>query len=89
MNPRTVILAFLAGRSPAAYTEEAIKARVTASGLLDATPTSVNSELSYLASDRMGKLVAVDVNPASMEAVWYATPEGVSRWVRDGRLHVG
>jgi hypothetical protein len=88
MNARTVILAFLAGRAPAAYTEEAIKQRIMASGLLDTPPASVNSELSYLASDRMGKLVAVDVNPASMEAVWYATTEGVSRWVRDGRLHV-
>jgi hypothetical protein len=89
MNARTVILAFLAERAPAAYSEEAIKQRVTASGLLDTPPASVNSELAYLASDRMKGLVSVDVNPTSMESVWYATTEGVKRWTMDGRLHVG
>lgn len=89
MNPRTVILAFLAGRSPACYSESAIATRIAASGMLDALPPSVASELAYLASDRMGRLVACDINPVSKEAVWYATDEGVKRWQLEGRLHVG
>lgn len=89
MNPRTVILAFLAGRAPAAYTEEAIKSRVTASGLLDAMPPSVNNELVYLAYDRMHGLVSCDVNPVTKDVVWFATDEGVKRWQLEGRLHVG
>ena len=88
MNARSVILAFLAERAPAAYTEEVIKQRVTASGLLDAPPASFNNELVYLACARMHELVSVDVNPVSNEAVWYATQEGIKRWTLDGRLHV-
>lgn len=89
MNPRTVILAFLAGRAPAAYTEEAIKSRIISSGLLDNPPASVNNELVYLACDRMHGLVSCDVNPVSKETVWFATDEGIKRWTLEGRLHVG
>jgi hypothetical protein len=88
MNPRTVILAFLAGRAPAAYSEEAIKNRIMASGLLDTPPSSVNNELVYLACDRMHGLVSCDTNPVSKEVVWYATDEGIKRWTLEGRLHV-
>ena len=88
MNARTVILAFLAARAPGAYTEEAIAQRVNASGLLDAPVASVNSELAYLALERMGTLVACDVDPVSMAAAWYATAAGVNQWVASGRLHV-
>lgn len=89
MNPRTVILAFLAARSPAAYYEEVIAQRIAASGMLDAPVPSLASELAYLASDRMGKLIACDIHPTTKAALWYATDEGVKRWVTDGRLHVG
>lgn len=89
MNPRTVILAFLAGRSPACYSEEAIGQRISASGLLDTPPPSLPSELAYLASERMGKLVACDIHPVTKAALWYATDEGVKRWTLEGRLHVG
>lgn len=89
MNARTVILAFLSGRAPAAYTEDTIRQRVTASGLLDNPPISVGSELVYLASERMGGLVDVQVNPVSKEQFWFATDAGVRVWAREGRLHVG
>ena len=88
MNARTVILAFLAGRAPGAYAEGAIAQRVNASGLLDAPVASVNSELAYLASERMGRLVGCDVHPVSKETVWYATDAGIRQWQIDGRTHV-
>ena len=88
MNPRTVILAFLSERSPAAYSEFVIETRCNGSGLFDAPIASINSELSYLATERMGNLVKCDINPVTKEAVWYATDKGCERWVLDGRMHV-
>ena len=88
MNARIVILAFLAARAPAAYTEAAILQRVNASGLMDSPVPSIALELASLASDRMGGLVNCDIDRLSKTAVWYATDAGINRWQRDGRPHV-
>ncbi len=88
MNTREVILAFLAGRSPAAFCEDTIKLRVEASGLLDNPLISLGSELNYLASERMGKLVDVVVDPVTKATAWYATDAGVKQWQLSGRLCV-
>jgi hypothetical protein len=95
MNPATpdgqlrrAALAFLAARAPAAYTAHAIAARVARSGLLDASPDAeaIERELRTLARDN---LVVVAVDPTTFESGWYATPEGVQRWVLDGRPMIG
>ena len=88
MNARLVILAFLAGRAPGAYTEKAILQRVNASGLLDTHVPSIERELSELSSDRMGGLVNCDIDKITKVAFWYATDAGINRWERDGRPHV-
>jgi hypothetical protein len=69
--------------------EDNILKRISACGLLDAPPASIGSELTYLASDRMGKLVDCMVHPTTKDVLWFATDEGVKRWNMDGRLHVG
>jgi len=88
MNVRIVILAFLAERSPAAYADDVIAQRVTASGLVDAPVPPIAPELTCLASERMGRLVSCDINPVTKTAVWFATEAGIRQWVLDGRLHV-
>jgi len=88
MNPRLVILAFLAERSPGAYPDDVISHRVNASGLVDAPVPSIASELTFLASERMGRLVSCDINQVTKTAVWYATEAGIRQWVLDGRPHV-
>ena len=88
MNARTVILAFLAERSPGAYSETAIAQRVNASGLLDAPVLSPRDDLEFLGSGQVDILVRRDINPLSKEAVWYATDLGVRVWNKEGRLHV-
>ena len=91
MKIETIILAFLAARAPAAYSESAIAARINASGLADAKVTAdeVNSACSRLALDRGGGLVDSDVEVVTKQVVWYATDAGIRRWALDGRLHVG
>lgn len=89
MNPRTIILAFLAARYPGAYKIDAVTARVNASGMLEkpATELEVQMELQTLANKFQA--VEPDINKTSGEAYWSATPEGVKMWNLDGRQHVG
>jgi hypothetical protein len=89
MNSRTVILAFLAARYPAAYDENAILQRVNKSGLLDtpATADSVREELRML-SNRF-KFVEPELERVSGEVFWTSTEDGKLEWVRTGQLHVG
>jgi len=89
MNARTVILAFLSERAPAAYSAETIETRVNRSGLVDNPVISIGSELDYLASERMGKLVDCQIDPVSKAPYWFATDAGVKSWTVSGRQHVG
>lgn len=89
MNARTIILAFLCERAPAAYSAETIESRVNRSGLLDNNVISIGSELGYLASEPMGQLVGCQIDPISKQAYWFATDAGVKAWSLSGRQHVG
>lgn len=89
MNLRTVILAFLAARYPAAYGDSAVCQRVNRSGLLDrdATGDEVRAELRTLAN--RFKLVDAELDKVSGEVFWTATEAGVKQWHLDGATHVG
>jgi len=91
MSLRTLILAFLAARSPASFPAEVIHARISQSGFLDkeVTVDSVTSELRTLATAKMGELVNVDIHPVTKGESWWATDAGVKRWTLDGRMNVG
>jgi len=90
MHLRSVALAFLAARSPAAYPVPSIRVRCERSGLCDAAPTveSVAQALAELASARMGGLVDTVVDPTSKSVFWYATDAGIRQWTLDGRVAV-
>ena len=89
MNLRTVILAFLAARYPAAYDESAILQRVNKCGLLDkpATADDVREELRTL-SNRW-KFADPELDRVSGAVFWTATESGKLEWVRSGQHHVG
>lgn len=89
MNLRTVILAFLAARYPAAYDESAILQRVNKSGLIEspATADQVREELRTL-SNRF-KMVQPEMEKLSGSVFWTANEDGVLQWVAEGRPHVG
>lgn len=91
MKLESIILAILASRAPAAFSEAAIAARVNRSGLHDRSVTAddCNSALTILGGRPMGELVDSDVGPVTKDVVWYATDAGVRQWARDGRLYVG
>lgn len=85
---RKTILAFLAGRYPAAYTSSAITQRVNRSGILDqpASEEHVLAELRLLTA----KLLWVDLMvDADGDQHWGATQTGVRQWSLDGSLYVG
>lgn len=85
---RKTILAFLAGRYPAAYTAEAISQRVNRSGLLDeaAGVPAVLAELRLLVS--RFEWVELMVDPDGVQH-WGATQSGVRQWALDGSMFVG
>lgn len=83
MTPREAVLEFLAQRAPAAFPLHIIQRRVESSGLID-EPIDTLSELTTLASERMGHLVDATIAPISMEPHWFATPEGVRQWTLNG-----
>lgn len=87
---RPVILAFLAGRSPAAYRAAVITQRINKSGLLDqeARVEDVERELRVMANERF-KWIDLAVDPTTQELVWFATESGVRRWTLDGSMYVG
>lgn len=91
MKIETIILAFLAARAPAAFTEAAIAARINASGLADkkVTVDEINSACGLLSLERVGGLVDSAVGVVNKEVVWFATDAGIRRWSLDGRLYVG
>ena len=91
MNLRTVILAFLAARSPASFGTDVIHSRITRCGMLDTSPTvdDVKGELETLSSTKMNALVTVDVHPVTKVPTWWATDAGVKQWTLDGRISVG
>lgn len=84
MTPREAILDFLAQRAPAAFCTATIARRVQRSGLCDAVTIDATAELSTLASDRVGRLVDVTVDPVTMARYWFATPAGVRAWALRG-----
>jgi hypothetical protein len=89
MNIRTIILAFLAARYPAAYEDTAILARVNRSGLLDggADMETVREELRTLAN--RFQFVTPEMDRVSGTVYWTATETGKLEWIRTGQLHVG
>jgi hypothetical protein len=89
MNNRTLILAFLAARYPAAYDDAAITQRLNRSGLLDGSVTNeeVREELRVLAN--RFKTVEPELDKISGSVYWTATEEGVKQWHLDGAVHVG
>lgn len=91
MKLATIVLAFLAARAPAAFTEAAIATRINASGLADfkVTESDINNTCGLLSLERVGGLVDSDVGAVTKEVVWYATDAGVRQWARDGRMYVG
>ena len=88
MDPKTAILAFLAGRSPAAYTEADIARHVIGSGRLRGAPASLHGDLEYLSSVSAGLLVESHYDGVSGDLVWYATPAGCAKWRMDGQPYI-
>ena len=87
MNLKTLIIAFLSPRYPAAYTEQSITQRLNASQMLDkrCTVDEVADELRAL--HKMG-LVDLEVEQMDNSAVWQTTKEGLKKWVLEGRMTV-
>ena len=87
MNPRTLIIAFLSPRYPAAYTEHSIAQRLNASKMLDkrVTPEDVADELRAL--HKLG-LVDLQIDQLDNSAVWQITESGSKKWVLEGRISV-
>lgn len=88
MDPKTAILAFLAGRSPAAYKEADIVRHVIGSGRLSKVPDCVHNDLECLASASAGLLVESRYDGVSGDTVWYATPAGCAKWRADGQPYI-
>lgn len=84
MTPREAILDFLANRAPAAFCAATIARRVQRYGLVDAAAIDAAAELSTLASERVGRLVDVTVDPVTMARYWFATTAGVRAWALRG-----
>lgn len=87
---RSVLLAFLAGRSPACYETKVITQRINKSNMLDftATEADVDQELRVMAGNQF-QWIYCDVDPTTRDVVWYATEAGIKRWALDGSLYVG
>ena len=87
MNTRTLIIAFLSPRYPAAYTEHSIAQRLNASQMLDkrVTPEEVADELHDL--HKLG-LVDLQIDQLANSAVWQITEAGSKKWVLEGRISV-
>jgi len=88
VDPKTAVLAFLAGRSPAAYTEAVIARHVISSGRLSSPPASVHGNLEWMASDSGGRLVESRYDGTQGDLVWWATAAGCARWAQDGRPYI-
>ena len=89
MDLRTVILAFLAARYPAAYDEAAIFQRVNKSGLLDSPATAVEVREELRTLSNRWKFVEPELDRVSGAVYWTATDSGKLQWVLNGQTHVG
>jgi hypothetical protein len=87
-EPRTAVLAFLAGRYPAAYSAGAVAQRVGRSGLVDGEQTADSARAALRALHALG-LARADADPVSGEVYWSASEKGVRQWSDAGRIHVG
>ena len=87
MNPRTLIIAFLSPRYPAAYTEHSIAQRLNCSQMLNkrVTPEEVADDLRAL--HKLG-LVDLQIDQLDNSAVWQITEAGSKKWVLEGRISV-
>ena len=87
MNLNQVIIAFLAPRYPAAYTEAAIAQRLNASQMLDRRCTAEDVADSLRTLQRLG-MVDLQIDPTDNSAYWLTTDAGAKKWVLDGRVTV-
>ena len=87
MNPRQLIIAFLAPRYPAAYTEAAIAQRLNASQMLDRRVTADEVADDLRALHKLG-LVDLQIDQLDNSAVWQVTEAGSRKWVLEGRMTV-
>ena len=87
MNLNQLIIAFLAPRDPAAYTEVTIAQRLNKSRMLDRHCTVEEVANSLRDLNRMG-FVTMQMNKLDDSAVWKISPEGFKEWVLEGRVTV-
>ena len=87
MNLNQLIIAFLAPRDPAAYTEAAIAQRLNASRMLDRRCTADEVAIALCDLHKLG-LVRMNVNKLDDITVWMITPDGAREWARCGRMTV-
>lgn len=87
MNPRTLIIAFLSPRYPAAYTEHSIAQRLNASQMLDKRVTHEEVADDLRALHKLG-LVDLQIDQLDNSAVWQITEAGSKKWVLEGRISV-
>ena len=87
MNPRQLIIAFLAPRYPAAYTEAAIAQRLNASQMLDRRVSAEDVADDLRALHKMG-MVDLQIDRMDNSAVWQVTEAGSKKWVLEGRMTV-
>ena len=87
MNPKTLIIAFLSPRYPAAYTEHSIAQRLNASQMLDRRVTADEVADDLRALHKLG-LVDLQIDQLDNSAVWQVTEAGSKKWVLEGRMTV-
>ena len=87
MNLRQLIIAFLAPRYPAAYTEAAIAQRLNASQMLDRRVTADEVADDLRALHKLS-LVDLQIDQLDNSAVWQVTEAGSRKWVLEGRMTV-
>ena len=87
---RDAVLAFLAARRPAAYSEPQILQQVCRSAAVQAgaPPVSIHDELTYLSAANVGRLVAPVFDDLGGGPRWTATEHGVSIWKDRGSLYI-
>ena len=87
MNTKTLIIAFLSPRYPAAYTEHSIAQRLNASQMLDRRVTADEVADDLRALHKLG-LVDLQIDQLDNSAVWQVTEAGSRKWVLEGRMTV-
>ena len=87
MNTKTLIIAFLSPRYPAAYTEAAIAQRLNASKMLDRRVSAEDVADDLRALHKLG-FVDLQIDQLDNSAVWQVTEAGSKKWVLEGRMTV-